>query len=354
MWLYNTIFILNIIFICLGYIRKYEKLLYYSLITFFFLLSVIRWERGTDWEMYYNYFNLGNLENMKEISEQGFRYVNYFIYTLTQNYTVLLIILSSILYLEYITIYKYSIYPLISALFLYSLNLGNIFFVRQTVAGAIVVYSLNFALNRNKIKFIFCILVAALFHRTAIICFVIYPIINMKNIERKKLFLLMITLILLYFFKDKLILFLSEFLPKNYKMKILFYLENSKNNFGLNSFMVSKTKNFLNYLQKIMWVVLILYKFKEMNKNLQKIARIYFLGVVMYFTLFSLGPAMLRLTMYFEVVQIILFPSILSKLKNRDIKIIFFIFLIIYCYLRLNLSILSYKDAFIPYKSIIF
>lgn len=150
MWLYNTIFIMIIFFISLNIGKiKIEKYIFYSFVIMFSILSFLRWEVGTDWDSYYWYFNLGNLKEMNVIGEILFKYLNYYIYIFTHNYTVLLFIMASLIFIQYPILYKYSKNKLLTILFLYCIYLGNIFFVRQNIAVALIIVSLKYALEKK-------------------------------------------------------------------------------------------------------------------------------------------------------------------------------------------------------------
>ena len=74
------------------------QIIYYLTLSILFLLSFLRWERGTDWSGYYDYFsNIYDL-NFSNNFENGFILLNYCIHYLFNSYTVLLFILAAIQY----------------------------------------------------------------------------------------------------------------------------------------------------------------------------------------------------------------------------------------------------------------
>ena len=126
------------------------QIIYYLTLSILFLLSFLRWERGTDWSGYYDYFsNIYDLDFSNNF-ENGFIFLNYCIHYLFNSYTVLLFILAAIQYFFISKAIRYlSIYPVLSLLCYFSVTKGGIFFVRQYIALAILMYSIRYVIEKK-------------------------------------------------------------------------------------------------------------------------------------------------------------------------------------------------------------
>ena len=132
--------------------QRTAQIIYYLTLSILFLLSFLRWERGTDWSGYYDYFsNIYDLDFSNNF-ENGFIFLNYCIHYLFNSYTVLLFILAAIQYFFISKAIRYlSIYPVLSLLCYFSVTKGGIFFVRQYIALAILMYSIRYVIEKKYI-----------------------------------------------------------------------------------------------------------------------------------------------------------------------------------------------------------
>lgn len=127
---------------------------------------------------------------------------------LSMSDTIFLFLIAILIYLPiFMFIYKYSSNVIISILvyfafgyFSYSLGI-----FRQMIAGSIILCSLTFIFERKIIKFLLMVLLASLFHSTALIVIPLYFIykINYKAIY----FISILSQIFMYFFGRQIILF---------------------------------------------------------------------------------------------------------------------------------------------------
>lgn len=120
--------------------------------------------------------------------EIGYLYYNYFISKLTDNYQVLFLITNVFIFFTYgIIIWKYCQRPKLAFLFFFLFAFGGIMnTTRQFLAFCIMLYSIEYVLERRLFRFILLVLFASLFHTTAMLFLIIYPIsylsINKKTI----------------------------------------------------------------------------------------------------------------------------------------------------------------------------
>lgn len=359
MWLYNFLFSVIVFSIIFLNKKNYDSFYKIMFITFF-ILSFIRWETGTDWETYYYIFDK-KIEDMAYVSEIGFRMINYYVNKLTNNYTILLLLMAAVIYpLKYLMIKRYSKNILFSLLIFFSLYKADIFFVRMTVAVAINFYAFNYILKQELIKFIGFVLLACIFHRTAIIFLIAYPIVRYIKFTMNKMYCIFFVAIIFYVFNYEIINLLNLFLKKidltfveNISFKLNLYLETKNIYFGNDQRNLNNSlKMIITVVNRVFIYVIILWKAKKLDFFSQKSLLLYGIGYSLFFLLTPISVPLGRLTAYFDIFELIIIPNIYMTLKNRTIKKLFIMISIVYFYLKLFSGIYTYYGAFIPYKTI--
>lgn len=282
---------------------------------------------GTDTGAYTSDFrNQVNPENFifRENVEIGYQLLSYLVLNLTYNYFWLLFIASTIVVGSYLVFFKkYSQEYFLSVLIFLSFGLYTFYFngLRQGLAMAIVVWSTPYLLNKKILNFSLIVLLASLFHKSALIMFIFYFLINFKvKIEYK---------ILSVFFGS---LFLSglgiEYLA-SVNDKYSAYGEVSENSGG--------------YLTLSLYFIIgvffyIFYKFyKIKDKNFNVFLQLYILGIVFLIPVAMLGAnpsGPQRLVFYFIWTIAIIIPIIFNKININKIYYIFVVLCILYFYLR--------------------
>ncbi len=159
-----------------------------------FLLFVLRYKRvGADTIGYVKFF-----EEMKGISfaelyldkemrvELGYRLYAKLISLITDNYTVYFLFNGIIIFGSlYHFANRYVKNPFV--FFFLFVSLGTYSFVetglRQSLAMAVCLWAVDFVKNKKPIKFILTVLLAYLFHKSAIIFFMLYPLTLIKRYD---------------------------------------------------------------------------------------------------------------------------------------------------------------------------
>ena len=105
----------------------------------------------------------------------------------------LFFILSSIIIYTttFIAFKKFSVSPSLSLIvYLGLFYLISLSIIRQALAISICLYAYKYVISRNFRKFILCIIIATLFHYSAIISLIIYPIFHKYKIKTVIIFLI--------------------------------------------------------------------------------------------------------------------------------------------------------------------
>ena len=336
--------------------QKIPQIIYYLTFSMLFLLSFLRWERGTDWSGYYDYFsNIYDLDFSNNF-ENGFILLNYWVHYLSNNYTILLFILAIIQYFFISKSIRYlSIYPVLSLLCYFAVTKGGIFFVRQYIALAILMYSVKYVIEKKIYKFLLVVFIACLIHRTALLFLPVYFIFY-KNIKIKYYIIILLVFIpiAVYISRvfDSLNLGLANSIIEN---KINNYIDKSASGetYGIE---LSKSNILIRGVIKRGFIILLYFLLMkgELAKNYitRGLFNIYFFGTCLYILLIPLSEQLSRVCLFFDIFDIFLFPLLLYNQHTKWNKFIIFCLIIAFSFFRLHSSIELRKELFIPYKSV--
>ncbi|EJB8465436.1 EpsG family protein [Acinetobacter baumannii] len=209
MYLYFFIWIYIIVANFLSnYKTSLSKLFFIFTIVFLIFFIGLRFQIGGDWYSYQLIYEMFIGEKFKDaihIAEPGYSLLNIlglhfgFADTLFVN-LMSAVIIGCFLYLSFVQLNKYWLCLLIYyPCHILTLSLG---YTRQSIAVAIITYSFVKLFENKKISFIFYVILASMFHRTAILLLIFYPLqllMNRRNISiLYQFFSLFLTTALLY------------------------------------------------------------------------------------------------------------------------------------------------------------
>lgn len=236
--------------------------------------------------------------------EHGYQLLTYFFSNVFGSFNLYLFFISVFIYvvLGYI-IYKFSLNPFFSyvlyiVLGLFDFNLSGL---RQSLAMSIVLFSIVFLLNRKFIRFFLTILAASLFHKTALIFIVIYPLIySPLNNLYKKLYSVILLFLLLFGYK------ITEILITFFQEGYMSYVS------GFNI-----TKRFLIFfgLLVISWLIKY-FKVNNKNNHLFDVLVIINSVTVLLELIGGFSYLFTRLNMFNSQFIILLFPLIVDNLLS--------------------------------------
>lgn len=214
-------------------------------------------------------------------------------------------------------IYKYSSEPYIS--FVALISLGYFYFsmtgLRQTVALSFIILSYKYLRERKPIQFVLLVLIGSLFHSTAIIFLIAYPVINMK-IGWKQTTGISVAFLLAYFFKEEILNLLGLFL----KSDRFYYYINHGETLTISGFII----------QMFIYLFCLYYKRSVLKSNITNLYlyNLLFMGLV--FQAFATVIAeFFRVSMYFSVFGILLIPNIISSIKYKKNRVLIYTFVLI-------------------------
>lgn len=205
-------------------------------------------------------------------------------------------------------IYKQSEDPFLSVIIFMGIEFFTLSFtaLRQMIAMAIVINSYSFIKEKKPIKFILVVLLASLFHKTAIIFLIAYFFryikINKKNFTIEIVLFLIMQIVGFYIIINLARQIYPYYIPEN----ITFSTS------GL-------TQAFVILFYLIVGLYLYYYKTSKNNKEIDIIYNIMFVAFfIQSFT--NRLPMINRIMWYFYIFIIIFLPNIVGDIENKKIK----------------------------------
>lgn len=204
------------------YLQSERKITVVFFILFFIILALRRKDIGIDLSNYEVYFKRSAVLNYKALThldiEYGYLVLNKFISNINNNFQFYLGVVAFITVLPLgILYYKESENALVSIGIFINLSVFNMLFsgLRQSIAIGIGVFAFYCAKNKKKLKFLLCVFLAVLFHRSAVILLILYPVYNIK-ISKNKIFIITFLMGILFIFKEMIFSFLLKYIGEVY------------------------------------------------------------------------------------------------------------------------------------------
>jgi hypothetical protein len=336
-----------------------SKLRYFS----YFICAVIliifgtlRWETGPDWLSYKNFFILNeSLDNYLDGGfEIGFTYLNYFVKNFSESYSVMLFFICSIALLSKSIFVLKKIDNVVFVIFgFYCFFLGDSFPVRQSMAVGILLMSTVFIIDKKKIYFLLCVVLAATIHITALFFIFAYPIFHLRWSNKK----------IIYFFLGSILIGLIKLpilvLSKLSSVgdlgfvtsKLLYYLEDGADQNTLNNpvnFIVSMIRRLLIFTP----LFLCRKRCETYDPNYRGYLNLLCFGNAIFFTFCTSIEVFIRMAVYFFIYEIFLLAIILKVYWPTKAGVWVYMLLVFYFGIKLYGVLSAFWDLYIPYYSI--
>ena len=318
-----------------------------------FMMSGFRYMVGTDFLAYKGYFeSINRYSFANPFYDKGYYLLNRFISFFTDNSQYVFLATSFIIiYLVNKTLKDYSISYTLSIFLFVTLYFYNNSFniVRQFIVVSLILYSIKYLVNKDFKGYLVLILIASLFHDTALLMIPFYWILRMRFNKIVYLVLLAFTLGV-SFFTTTIIGIVSKVLP-SLNIYSNYYFEGS----SANSIMLSTSLVFL-------FALLNKAKLIKLDSNV-----IVYVNAVYFALLFSIlareNILFYRFSLYFYIFILLLIPLCIRSM-NKFLRVIMYMLIIptmtaYYFYLLsnnnagvlpydYNLNISFYNDRTLP------
>lgn len=310
------------------------------------IISAIRsYQVGIDTEQFVNafkYINRISFENAFDVRyEVGFVIFCRIIGLLSQN-SQIFIIFTSIIIIPIIGyfIYRNSKNVLMSSFLFVTLNQYAMYMnaSRQAIAIAIILIGYEFLKKDKNIKFIICVVLATLFHQTALVMLVLIPIKKMKY-SNKSYIITLVLGVISFLIADK-IFDLGVSIFKTY--------EGYEQSGFYESSLLAGSVNAV-----IIFLVLTLGRFfkGDQDKEYQFLAYMISLLFIIDMTVIKIN-IFVRLATYFSIFNIIWIPKICSSIKDKNQRM-FVEYMIYVCFILYWIIVSIYRPEWygvIPYS----
>lgn len=180
--------------------------------------------------------------------------------------------------------------------------------LRQSIALSICCYSIIYIENKDKIRFILTIIIGSLFHSSALIFLIAYPIFWIK-IDKFFRIVSIIFLLFVFVIRRQIFIFIIPFINTQYGVLT------ESNSVGI-------------YIFLLLIYVFMLFFSNHNETNINGYLNILFLGII-FQTFASINSMAMRISEYFILILIVLIPKMLIELKIKTNKtILYFLFFI--------------------------
>lgn len=330
-WIYTTTFIL-----CINGIITQKKTSYTLLTTFIMLITALRFDTGFDYYWYWmvgdkSYSQTYHYKYMYDKIEIVFKKI-YDISRYLDRPQLFFIVTS---FVTFLLIFKYiksnSKLPYLSAsyfIFTTYYFRFSLFFIRQSLAIAIVTYFVYLILNKKKKAYFGVVLITTVCVHSSAIIALVFLLLDKKKLKIKNLLLVSVGVI----FMKKLIPLLLLRLPLLNKYLYLFNKESG-----------SLLGNRALLFMFILVILIMIYEKKyigKFTKDYILFRNIYTIGVFIYLVLkisFG-GHTAYRVAWYFLIHSVVLLSYMCFSLKNKKITQIILILLL---FIKANFEILK-------------
>lgn len=306
-----------------------------------FLFSALRFDVGWDYERYYKLIE----KNIKFYDSQfeRFEFFNRVLINISQylDFTQLYFIITSfiIAFSFYKVFKKYSADFAISTLLFLSLPIfffNSLSIIRQFVAVSIIFYGFTFIRNRNFFKFLVTVVVASMFHKSAIIGLVLYFLYN----RRGHVYFFLVIYVLGFFSSDLIYWLVEHVLPQYLK-----FLDKSIGEGGNKVLLLFQIIGF--------FILFLIHKLKMNTKDNSFYFLAFYIGLFIWSSLAKYGHAGFRGSLYFTVFLLLLLPNIMAEIKQKRFVVqITYVMCFMFFSFTLMLGKLNpKKDPNIPYRT---
>lgn len=321
------------------------------------IIGGLRFQVGADWEAYELFFlDLNSWEDVVSSRfEKLFVLLNYGVKLIYNSYSFFIFILFLFSFsLKYSYIKKYSPDVFISLIvYLYTIFLiYDINGLRQGIALGLSMLSLKYIIERKLINFAVIITIACFFHTSAIIFYPFYFLARI-NINNKKVFLTLITIILFamplrYFFQNSS--FFQIMMETDSFSHYSAYTDGDSYKLNIPIFSVA-------VFQRLIIFILFLLTYNNIDTSSEikiSLRNGYFIGITL-FLFFSFSSEMAaRLSFYYKSFEIIMIPLIVYSFKNKHKRFAMLVLFVVFAIIGIS-RLLSIPDGYlVPYNNLLF
>lgn len=335
--------------------KKIRNLVYVFLCFLLVIFAGTRFETGSDWSGYTHTFNheVGTLKQLLtgEVSlsdsrmESGYIIVNSIVKSLGGSINEVFLIMAAItLSIIFKSCKKYTPYCFIAILIYlrYAYPQTNFMFVRQGLSIAVFLYSIKFIYEKNFLKYFICITICVLFHKSTLVLYPIYFIVN-REYKTNILVILMVLSIVLGF--TRWINFITLITPEGIDKSISSYLSTGMSA-GISPAMIEK-------ILVISIALVFRKKLSEKFEYFNIFLNLYVISFMSYYSLMESYVLQQRMVIIFNISGVILISYFIYLGKNKLVKSIIYLIItsMVSIFFITSISLFDKNSEYLPYKS---
>ena len=336
--------------------NKKRNLMYIFLCIVLIIFAGTRFETGSDWRAYTSTFkDVGTINQLFDgrfrldsmRMEQGYILVNSIIKTLGGSINEVFFIMSvATIGIIFVSCKKYTPYYFIAILLYlrYGYPQTNFMFVRQGICIALFLYAIKYIHGKNFLKYCVCITICVFFHKSSLILYPIYFIVN-KEYKTSLLIGVMVISVVLGF--TNWIKLITIFTPDKISLAINGYL-NSGMSATLSLGMIEK-------IGVIFIALLFREKLKKKFEYFNIFLNLYVISFIAYYSLIESYVLQQRMVIIFNIAAIILISYFIYLGNNKLIKAIICTMIVgmVSIFFIKSIGLFNEDSEYLPYKSYI-
>lgn len=322
-----------ILILILGFFIKPSKsdskkslFLFWVFIILCFVACLRNYTVGYDTKQYVTAFNKAASLTLSNFSylryEYGYTFLLWFLNKISSNWQILLVITSLFINFSVLRfIKKNSENPFLSVLIYILLNFYFFYTsaMRQAIAISIVLIGYEYLKKNNNVVFFIYVLIATLFHQSALLAFLI-PL--MKNVKYNKLFIFILFFIYFigFIFGKNFFIFITKFSSR--------LLDYSDSKFFVENYFGALLQFLLNFMLFIIGYLIMLKNDRNIlyDKSNNNNTLIGVLAIANLFLLLTVRVGIFnRFSPYFAIFIIIWLPNMIMKLKKSKDRMLVYI-----------------------------
>lgn len=303
-----------------------------------FCFTAFRYDVGWDYMAYYNTIEYNAITNI--ISNGEYFNISLIEISRTLNQTNLYFFVNALIlfYMIVKTIKNYSKDAWLSLIFFigYPLfYLNSLSVIRLFSALAISFYGFKYIREHKFFRYVITILIASMFHKSAIISIIFYFLKDIKFKTYKLVLILIMLPVISTLINNVVVMFFPRYAG---------YTEFTTGQEGTKAIVVFLAIGVISLLLR-----------KKITKN-DYTANIYYnlfyVGLCIYLMFFNQGTMGHRLSLYGTIYSLLLVPHLVSLFNNKKERMFFNVLVYVFCILAFLFTIYVGAETYIPYKTI--
>lgn len=334
--------------------RRYFLLAFVPVSAFLCLFAGLRFETGFDYFSYKHIYEVVTLNNfVQNTVEIGFAFFVDCMKSIAVPFNLFLLfiaIFSIFLKAKFISRYSPAIFGSLLVYYSTGFLMNEMGQIRHGLAIGIIFVSFIEVFNKRPFWFVFWVVLATMFHTSAIIVLPVYFIVNSSLLNNKRMLIIIgIMSPLLFLDLKPLVRIFINYLPFNaIQGKMAYYLLSEQ--FGIP---LGLNMSLLIRLSILLIMIRYSNEGRKWFNEFDQFKKLYFFGIVLYILMNSIAEFAIRTSLYFKSLECVILPMFFTLGKTKYDRVIMSLLVFLYASWSI-FKILSDSDfsrVFLPYHN---